>query len=136
MLRFLFERTAIRLYFSAVFIACGVFAIPAFGQTVTGKWIGIQRALDNGESVRVFLDLQQTGAEVIGTVTTIGHVYEVKGTITGGHFELFSSPKDARPRVAARCQPGAGPARRDVRPVPAAGTGLTPAPAYNLHHDH
>jgi alpha-galactosidase len=96
----LVERKAMRFCLSAAFMTCGVFAIPVFGQTVTGKWIGTQSVLDNGELNRVFLDLHQTGTELNGTVTTIGHVYEVKGAITGGHFELFSSPQDTKPRVA------------------------------------
>jgi alpha-galactosidase len=94
------ERSAIRLCLSAAFMACGVFALPVFGQTVAGKWIGTQRVLDNGEIDRVFLDLHQTGTEVTGTVTTIGHVYQVKGAFTRSHFELFSSPQDTKPRVA------------------------------------
>jgi alpha-galactosidase len=89
-----------RLCFSFVFVASGLLVISALGQTVTGKWVGTQRVMDNGENNRVFLDLQQTGTEVAGTVTTIGHIYEVKGTIAGSHFELFSSPKDTKPRVA------------------------------------
>jgi alpha-galactosidase len=99
-IRLLVKRSAMRLCLSAAFLACCVFAIPVFGQTVTGKWIGTQRVLDNGEIGRVFLDLHQTGIEVIGTVTTIGHVYQVKGAITGNHFELLSSPQDTKPRVA------------------------------------
>jgi alpha-galactosidase len=88
------------LFSSIVFLASGWLVIPALGQTVNGKWVGTERVMDNGENNRVFLDLQQTGTDVTGTVTTIGHIYEVKGTITGSHFELFSSPKDAKPRVA------------------------------------
>ncbi|WP_260735506.1 glycoside hydrolase family 27 protein [Tunturiibacter lichenicola] len=88
------------LFSSIVFFASGWLVSPVLGQTVSGKWVGTQRVMDNGETNRVFLDLQQTGTEVTGTVTTIGHIYEVKGTITGSHFELFSSPKDAKPRVA------------------------------------
>lgn len=51
--------------------------------------------LDNGENDRMFLDLQQTSSQVTGTVTTIGHVWKV----TGPHFELFLSPRDAKPRM-------------------------------------
>ena len=100
MIRLLVGRSTKRVCLSAVFAASALFSLPIFAQTVTGKWIGTQRLLDNGESGRVFLDLHQTGTEVSGTVTTIGHVYQVTGTIAGNHFELFSSPKDAKPRVA------------------------------------
>jgi alpha-galactosidase len=100
MVRLFVRSRAMRLCSSIVFVASGLPVIPVLGQTVTGKWVGTQRVMDNGENNRVFLDLQQTGTEVTGTVTTIGHIYEVKGTITGSHLELFSSPKDTKPRVA------------------------------------
>ena len=61
MIRLLVERSAMRLCLSAAFMTCGVFAIPVFGQTVTGKWIGTQRLLDNGEIGRVFLDPPSDG---------------------------------------------------------------------------
>jgi alpha-galactosidase len=84
----------------ALLMMFGVLAVPAHGQTVTGKWIASWRVLDNGEDDRMFLDLHQTGMQVAGTVTTIGHVYQVEGTITGSHFELFGSKRDTKPRVA------------------------------------
>jgi alpha-galactosidase len=100
MFRILVGRCAMRLCGAAIFVASGLLVIPALGQTVAGKWIGTQRVLDNGENDRVFLDLRQTGSELTGTVTTIGHIYQVTGAISGTHFELFSSPKDTKPRVA------------------------------------
>jgi alpha-galactosidase len=66
---------------------------------VTGKWTALWRVLDNGESDRMLLDLHQTGSQVTGTVTTIGHVYQVEGKIAGNHFELFLSKRDTKPRV-------------------------------------
>lgn len=89
-----------RIKFLALLITCGAIAVPAHTQTVTGKWAGNWRVLDNGENDRMYLDLHQTGTEVGGTVTTIGHIYQVKGTMTGSHFELFSSPRDTKPRVS------------------------------------
>lgn len=97
-------RSTTRLY-AICFLAAGLFSTPLAGQAVTGnqvvngKWIGTQRLLDNGESVRIFLDLHQTGTEVSGTVTTIGHVYQVSGPLSGTHFELRSSPRDTKPRI-------------------------------------
>ncbi len=88
-----------RWFFYALLVASGLTTSSACGQAVTGKWVGSWRVLDNGENDRMFLDLNQTGMEVTGTVTTIGHVYQVKGTITGSHFALFSSPRDTKPRV-------------------------------------
>ena len=75
------------------------FAASALGQSAAGTWIGIQRVLDNGESDRVYLDVHQTGADLSGTMTTIGHIYQVKGVLRGSHFELFSSPRDTKPRL-------------------------------------
>jgi alpha-galactosidase len=80
-------------------IVCAFVTSPAHAQTVAGKWVATWRVLDNGESDRMFLDLHQAGTQVTGTVTTIGHVYQVEGSMTGNHFELFSSTRDTKPRV-------------------------------------
>lgn len=84
----------------ALAIAGGILPGTAWGQTVTGKWIGTERVLDNGEPNRMFLDLHQAGAEVTGTITTIGHIYQVHGRMTGSHLELSSSARDAKRLVA------------------------------------
>ena len=76
-----------------------VLATSGFGQTVTGKWVANWRVLDNGERNRIYLDLRQSGMQITGTLTTIGHLYQLEGTLTGSHFELFSSKRDAKPRV-------------------------------------
>jgi alpha-galactosidase len=55
--------------------------------------------LDNGERDRMYLDLHQAAAQVTGTVTTIGHVWQVTGTVTGSHVEIFFSPRDTKPRM-------------------------------------
>jgi alpha-galactosidase len=81
-------------------MAYGLVSLPGHGQTVTGKWIASWRVLDNGENNRMYLDLQQAGAQVTGTLTTIGHVYQVEGVMSGNHFELFSSKTDTKPRVS------------------------------------
>ena len=64
---------------------------PAAGQTVDGKWAAHWRVLDNGEDDRLFLDLHQSGARVTGTATTIGHRYQVDGTVAGSHIDLSFS---------------------------------------------
>ena len=92
-------KNAMRVYLLTLLLSFGGFFSPGYGQTVTGKWVGSWRTLDNGENDRMFLDLHQTGSTVSGTVTTIGHIYQVTGTMKGGHFELFSSPGDSKPRV-------------------------------------
>jgi alpha-galactosidase len=100
MIKEMVERSVLRPALFALLMAFGFLIVPAYGQTVTGKWTGSWRVLDNGENDRMYLDLHQTDAHVTGTVTTIGHVYQVEGEIKGGHFELFSSKRDATPRVA------------------------------------
>ncbi len=70
---------------------CGLFSAPSYGQTIDGKWTAMWRVLDNGESDRLYLDLHQTAAQVTGTAATIGHAYQVNGTMTGNHFKLALS---------------------------------------------
>ncbi len=70
---------------------CGLFSAPSYGQTIDGKWTAMWRVLDNGESDRLYLDLHQTATQVTGTAATIGHAYQVNGTMTGNHFKLALS---------------------------------------------
>ena len=93
------SRSALKIGCFVLSMAWGLFALPANGQTVTGKWVAPGRVLDDGEKDRMILDLHQTGTNVTGTVSTIGHLTPVEGTITGNHFELFVSKLDAKPRV-------------------------------------
>ena len=79
---------------------CLSLTVAALGQSVTGRWTADWRVLDNGEKDMIYLDLQQQGGHVSGTMTTIGHVYQLQGKIVGNHFELFSSGRDTKPRLA------------------------------------
>ena len=65
--------------------------VPSYGQTVDGKWTAMWRVLDNGESDRLYLDLHQTGTQIKGAAATIGHTYQVDGSMTDGHFKLALS---------------------------------------------
>lgn len=76
------------------------FTPAVWGETVAGKWVGLWRVLDNGEKDRMYLDLQQNGAQIIGTMKTIGHVWQVHGSLTGTHFDLYFAPRDAKPRMS------------------------------------
>src|SRR5579875_937576 len=82
------SRSAFTLGIFVLTLAGGVFTLPAYEQTVTGKWTAYWRVLDNGESDRLVLDLHQMGKEITGTAATIGHCYQVEGRMTGTHFEL------------------------------------------------
>jgi alpha-galactosidase len=93
-------RPAMRLGFFVLLLACGLLVSPVHGQTLAGKWVAPWRVLDNGENDPMYLDLNQTGTQVTGTVTTIGHVRQVEGTIKGNHFELYSgSTRNDKPLV-------------------------------------
>ncbi len=72
----------------ALLTLCGLFSVASFGQTIDGKWTATWRVLDNGESDRLYLDLHQTATQVTGTAATIGHAYQVDGTMIGNHFKL------------------------------------------------
>lgn len=84
----------------ATILTLGLLTVPGWGQSVAGKWTAEWRVLDNGEKDFIFLDLQEAGTQVRGTMTTIGHVYQLQGTLTGSHFELFTSVRDTRPRLS------------------------------------
>jgi hypothetical protein len=94
-------RPAMRSGFFVLLLACGLLVSPVHGQTLAGKWVAPWRVLDNGENDPMYLDLNQTGTQVTGTVTTIGHVRQVEGTIKGNHFELYSgSTRNDKPLAA------------------------------------
>ena len=81
-------------------VAVGMVILPsAHAQGITGKWIGIWRVLDNDESDRMVLDLKQTGTQLTGTVTTIGHAWQIHGVVADRRFEIFLSPRDTTPRI-------------------------------------
>jgi alpha-galactosidase len=84
---------------SIIVIASGLLTAIACGQTVTGKWTAPYRILDSGENDRMVLDLHQSGTQITGTETTLGHFNHLEGTLTGTHFELFNSKHSPRPRV-------------------------------------
>jgi alpha-galactosidase len=58
-------------------------------QSISGKWAATGKTLENGEKQIAILDLKQDGNQLTGTVRNLGFQTDVKGTVTGGHFELF-----------------------------------------------
>lgn len=91
----------IRVRVSGIVLAFAglLIAGTSHAQSATGKWVGTWRILDNGEVDKTFLDLKQTDSQIVGTVTTIGHVWQVRGPVTGTHFELFFNSRDKTPRL-------------------------------------
>lgn len=72
---------------------------PAFGQSIAGTWYVPGRTLDNGETLFYLLDLKQDGSNLTGKVESPGGSFDVTGTITGNHFELFASFNPKHPFV-------------------------------------
>jgi alpha-galactosidase len=66
-----------------------ILLVPGYGQNLTGKWAVAGPTLDNGEKQLSILELKQNGTEVTGTLKGSGYSFNVTGTATGNHFELF-----------------------------------------------
>jgi alpha-galactosidase len=84
---------------STLVMVWGILTTAGYGQTVTGKWTASFRTLDDGENERMVLDLHQTGTQITGTETRFAYIDQLEGTITGTHFELFTSKHNPKPRV-------------------------------------
>ena len=82
------SRSVLRTGCFVLLIVSGLLALRAHGQIITGKWVAPRRVLDDGEQDRIVLDLHQKGNEITGTAATIGHFYQVEGSMMGAHFEL------------------------------------------------
>ncbi len=72
---------------SAIFVFV---AASGLAQTLTGRWAATGRALDNGEQEKYLLDLKQDGDQLTGTLTTLGFSLDIKGKVSGTHFEIAS----------------------------------------------
>jgi len=58
-------------------------------QSLTGTWAATGKALENGEQQKALFQLKQDGTQLSGTVRGLGFQTNVKGTVSGSHFELF-----------------------------------------------
>ncbi|HEY6849754.1 MAG TPA: glycoside hydrolase family 27 protein [Terracidiphilus sp.] len=65
-------------------------AAAGFGQDLNGRWTQPGKTLDNGEQQKWILELKQNGNELTGTLKNLDYAVQLKGTVTGGHFELFA----------------------------------------------
>ena len=74
-----------------ILLALAAGFVPAAAQTISGNWRSPGKVLDNGEEDPLYLNLQQSGAQVSGVMSTIGHATPIEGTITGPHFQLSSA---------------------------------------------
>ncbi len=67
---------------------CLLLAASGYAQSLTGRWAATGKTLDDGEQERAILELTQTGSDLKGRLVELGFGVDVKGTVTGGHFEL------------------------------------------------
>ena len=76
---------------AGVMLCAGMLASVGLGQSLAGIWVQPGRTLDNGEQQKWVLELKQNGNELTGTLKSLDQAVEVKGTVTGTHFELFAA---------------------------------------------
>ena len=95
-----FRRFALRAAFAAS-LSLGLLlpVAQAGAQTVVGKWVAYSEKLDNGEANPFILTLKDDGDnKVSGTLEGLGFSIDVKGTVSGSHFELANPwEKDDKP---------------------------------------
>ena len=65
-------------------------ASSALGESLTGRWAAYGQKMDNGEQQKAILDLTQRGTDLKGKMTALGFQVDVRGKVTGNHFELFA----------------------------------------------
>src|ERR1035437_4675342 len=63
-------------------------AASGYAQRLTGRWAATGKTLDDGEQEKAILELTQTGSDLKGRLVELGCGVDVKGTVTGSHFEL------------------------------------------------
>lgn len=82
-------RATTRLSAFGFLICVLLLAASGYGQNLTGRWSMVGTQLDNGEFQRGVLDLTQSGGDLKGRLVALGFSVDVKGTVTGSHFEIF-----------------------------------------------
>ena len=76
--------------FAATSFAClMMLATCGYGQGLAGRWAATGKTMDNGEIQKAILELTVSGNDLKGKLTELGFEVEVKGNVTGNHFELF-----------------------------------------------
>ncbi len=74
---------------SALALMLGATWIAAPAQSLAGRWAAAGKTLYNGEHEKAILDLKQEGNQLTGTVRGLGFIVNVKGTVSGTHFEIY-----------------------------------------------
>ena len=70
-------------------LICLIYSASSQAQSLTGRWAATGKILNNGEQQKAIFELTQNGDQLTGTVRGLGFSTGVKGTVKGGHFELF-----------------------------------------------
>ena len=75
---------------AVVALVLGTLLLPVagLGQIIAGRWAAMGKTLDDGEQERVILDLKLDDNDLSGTLRRLGYSVQVKGKVTGSHFEL------------------------------------------------
>src|SRR5580658_592602 len=74
---------------AGILLSLALLPALAHGQSLTGRWAATGKTMDNGEVQKAILDLTQEGSNLSGRIVALGYGVDVKGTVTGNHFELF-----------------------------------------------
>jgi alpha-galactosidase len=82
---------------SGVLLVLLLTATPGYSQGLPGRWLAVEKTLDNGEQLRSILELQQSGDALTGTMKTLDASFAVKGTANGNHFELYRPASPSKP---------------------------------------
>ena len=59
-------------------------------QSLTGRWAAPIKTLENGDPQQSVLELKQEGNQLTGELKTSGYIDQLKGTVNGNHFVLYS----------------------------------------------
>ena len=74
---------------AGLLLSLALLAVPAYGQSLAGRWAATGSALANGEVRKNILDLKQEGDKLSGTLQSLGSIRDVTGKVAGAHFELW-----------------------------------------------
>ena len=68
--------------------------ISAQMHSLTGRWVTMGKTLRNGEQDKSFFDLKQDGNRLSGSIRCLGYSINIKGTMSGNHFEIFAADQN------------------------------------------
>jgi alpha-galactosidase len=108
--------------------------VAGYGQGLTGRWVVLGKALDNGEQLKSIVELKQNGNVLTGSMKNLDYTVELRGTATGNHFEIFAAWSPTRPFLVGDLVNGELHAvergRRPLVATPTTGTDDLPTVSY------